>query len=75
MNKEDIAATLRQEVGELDYAIVRLQARCEVLKKLVLRLEAEIEGPAPSRPRPAENAKFRKVIDAVFGEKPKQPRR
>jgi hypothetical protein len=69
MNKEEIAATLRQEVGELEAMIKKLQARCERMKKFVLDLEDEIAGPAT--PQPMEDSKFRKAIDSVFGEKPK----
>ncbi len=75
MNKTEIAATLRQEVGELEVSIEKLQARCENLKTFVLDLEAEIAGPAAQNKMPIEDSKFRKVIDKVFGEKPKRPRR
>ena len=72
MNKAEIAATLRQEVGELEVLIKKLQTRLERSKRLVLDIEEEIAGPTP---QPAEDSKFRKVIDQVFGEKPKRPRR
>jgi len=72
MNKVEIAAVLRQEVGELEVSIKKLQARCEKLKRFVLDLEEEIEGPV----KPAEpDSKFRKMIDQVFGEKPKPRKR
>ena len=73
MNKQEIAATLRTEVGYLEVEIKKLQARCERLKRFVLDLEEEIAGPA--LPKPAPESQFRKVIDQVFGEKPKRPRR
>ena len=73
MNKSEIAATLRQEVGELEVLIKKLQARLERSKRLVLDIEEEIAGPVT--PKPIDNSKFRKVIDQVFGEKPKRPRR
>lgn len=73
MNKEEIAATLRQEVGELEAMIKKLQARCERMKKFVLDLEDEIAGPEVQKP--VEDSKFRKAIDSVFGEKPKRPKR
>jgi hypothetical protein len=73
MNKQEIAATLRTEVGYLEVEIKKLQARCERLKRFVLDLEAEIAG--PELPKPAPDSQFRKVIDQVFGEKPKRPRR
>jgi hypothetical protein len=41
----------------------------------VLDLEEEIAGPAATNQKPVEDSKFRKVIDQVFGEKPKRPRR
>ena len=69
MNKAEIAAALRQEVGELEVSIKKLQARCEKLKRFVLDLEDEIAGP-PKPPGP--DSKFRKMVDKVFGEEPKQ---
>jgi hypothetical protein len=73
MNKSEIAAALRKEVGELEVSITQLQARCERLKRFVLELESEIAGPEVQRP--VADSKFRKMIDQVFGEKPKRPRR
>jgi hypothetical protein len=73
MNKAEIAETLRQEVGELEVVIKKLQSRCERLKRFVLDLEDEIAGPKPQTPEP--ESKFRKVIDQVFGETPKPPKR
>ena len=72
MNKAEIAATLRQEVGELEVLIKKLQTRLERSKRLVLDIEEEIAGPVT--PKPSDNSKFRKVIDQVFGEKPRRPR-
>jgi hypothetical protein len=74
MNKKEIAETLRQEVGELDVALKKLQDRCDKLKTFVLDLEAEIAGPSAQR-TPVADSKFRKVIDSVFGEKPKRTKR
>ena len=73
MNKAEIAAALRQEVGELEVLIKKLQTRLERSKRLVLDIEAEIAGPAARDP--VENSKFRKVIDQVFGEQPKRRQR
>jgi hypothetical protein len=73
MNKQEIAAALRTEVGELEVLIKKLQARLERSKRLVLDLEAEIAGPETQQPVP--DSKFRKVIDQVFGEKPRRPKR
>lgn len=75
MNKTEIAAGLRQEVGELEAAIKKLQTRCERLKTFVLNLEAEIEAAEGKPPTPAPDSKFRKVIDQVFGENPKPRKR
>ncbi|HSY17424.1 MAG TPA: hypothetical protein VK815_03780 [Candidatus Acidoferrales bacterium] len=75
MNKTEIAAVLRQEVGELEVSIKKLQARCERLKLFVLDLEAEIAGPEVTKPGLVEDSRFRKAIDSVFGEKPKRPKR
>jgi len=75
MNKKEIAEILRNEVGELEVSIKKLQARCERLKTFVLDLEAEIAGPGAQNQKSILDGKFRKVIDRVFGEKPKQPKR
>jgi hypothetical protein len=74
MNKQEIAETLRQEVGELEVSIKKLHTRCERLKRFVLDLEEEI---APSQPqqKPIVDGRFRKMIDKVFGEEPKKPKR
>lgn len=72
MNKAEIAAILRQEVGQLEVSIKKLQTRCDKLKRFVLDLEEEIEG--PSKP-PEPDSKFRKMIDKVFGEEPKSRKR
>ena len=73
MNKPEIAEILRKEVGELEVSIKKLQGRCERLKRFVLDLEEEIEGPQSKIPEP--ESKFRKVIDKVFGEEPKRGKR
>lgn len=73
MNKTEIAASLRQEVGELEVSIKKLQSRVERLKAFVLDLEAEIAGPQAQIIVP--DSKFRKAIDRVFGEKPKPRKR
>ena len=70
MTKQEIAESLRNEVGELEVSIKKLQARCERLKRFVLDLEEEIAGPAAQDPVP--DSKFRKAIDRVFGETPKR---
>ena len=78
MNKAQIAETLRQEIGELEVSIQKLQARCEKLKTFVLDLEMEISGPPPptqSKKRVFESDKFRKVVDGIFGEKPKSAKK
>jgi len=72
MNKAEIAAALRQEVGQLEASIKKLQTRCDKLKRFVLDLEEEIEGPAKP---PEPDSKFRKMIDKVFGEEPKPRKR
>ena len=75
MTKQDIAEVLRQEVGQIEVAIKKLQARCDGLKKFVISLEEEIEAANGQKQNPnvlMENSKFRKVVDSVFGEKPKR---
>jgi len=73
MNKKEIAEALRAEVGHLEVAIKKLHDRCDRLKTFVLDLEAEIAGPEAQKSVP--DSQFRKVIDSVFGEKPKRPKR
>ncbi len=75
MNKREIAETLRQEVGELEVALKKIQSRCEAMKRFVLDLEEEINGPSPQPKKTILDGKFRTVIDSVFGEKPRRPRR
>ncbi len=75
MNKTEIAEILRQEVGELEVSIKKLQARCDKLKRFVLDLEEEIAGPAARNKGPVAESKFRKVIDQIFGEKPRRIKR
>ena len=74
MDKAEIAAALRQEVGHLEVSIKKLQSRCEGLKRFVLDLEDEIAGPGQGAATRQPHNKFRKVIDQVFGEKPKRPK-
>jgi hypothetical protein len=73
MNKAEIAAALRQEVGHLEVSIKKLQARCEGLKRFVLDLEEELTPPEAKITKP--DGTFRKVIDKVFGEEPTPRRR
>ena len=75
MNKKEIAASLRREVGELEAAIKRATERCERLKRFVLDLEDEIEVAQGKPVAPVADSKFRKAIDAVFGEEPKQSKK
>lgn len=74
MNKKEIAEALRNHVAELDVSIKKVQTRCDQLKAFVLDLEAEIAGPTATA-APEKDTKFRKIIDSVFGEKPKRRRR
>jgi len=73
MNKAEIASSLRQEIGELEVSVKKVQTRVERLKQFVLDLEDEIAGPTAQIPLP--DSKFRKAIDSVFGEKSKRSRR
>ena len=73
MDKSEIAAGLRQEIGQLEVSVKKVQSRVERLKQFVLNLENEIAGSTVQSPLP--DSKFRKVIDSVFGEAPKQPKR
>jgi hypothetical protein len=75
MNKKEIAVNLRTELGHLEAEIKKLQTRCDRLKSFVQNLEAEIAGPVAPPPKSILDGKFRTVIDSVFGEKPKRPKR
>ncbi|HTB82454.1 MAG TPA: hypothetical protein VK742_02260 [Candidatus Sulfotelmatobacter sp.] len=77
MDKKEIAEILRQEVGQLEATIKKTSERCERLKRFVIDLEDEIEaaGGKIKPPAPVADSKFRKAIDAVFGEEPKGPRK
>ena len=76
MNKQEIAEPLRNEVGELEVSIKKLQARCDRLKSLVLKLETEVAGPLHAQIRAlGPDGKLRKMIDKVFGEEPERPER
>jgi len=75
MNKAEIAQALRNEVGHLEVEIKRLHARCERLKAFVLDLEQEINGPSPPPRKTIFDTRFGKVVEQVFAEKPKRPKR
>jgi hypothetical protein len=74
MKQQEIAEILRKEVGELEVSIKKVQARCDRLKRFVLSLEEEL-NPTGEAPKSILDGKFREVIDKVFGEKPKRPKR
>jgi hypothetical protein len=75
MTKQEIAEILRNEVGELEVSIKKVQARCDRLKRFVLDLEEELNPTPRKEPKSILDGKFRDVIDKVFGEKPKRPKR
>jgi hypothetical protein len=77
MNKKDIAETLRTEVGALEDLIKKLKSRSDRLKKMLFELEEEIAGPAAQKEIKmlGADSKFRKMVDRVFGETPKPPKR
>ena len=76
MNKKEIAETLRTEVGEMEVSIKKLQVRCDRLKALALKLEAEVADPPTAQLKAlGPDSKFRKMIDKVFGEEPRRPKR
>jgi hypothetical protein len=75
MNKQEIAEALRKEVGELEVCIKKTQARCDRLKRFVLDLEEELNPTPGEGPKSILDGKFREVIDKVFGEKPRRPKR
>jgi hypothetical protein len=74
MKQQEIAEILRKEIGELEVSIKKVQARCDRFKRLVLDLEEEL-NPSGEAPKSILDGKFREVIDKVFGEKPKRPKR
>jgi hypothetical protein len=77
MNKRDIAVILRTEVGALEDLIKKLKARSDRLKKMLFELEEEIDGPAAQKEIKmlGSDSKFRKMVDRVFGETLKPPKR
>jgi hypothetical protein len=75
MSKKEIAEALRAEVWHLEAEIKKLQTRCERLKTFVSGLEAEISGPVVPPQKSILDGKFMNMVDAVFGEKPKRPKR
>jgi hypothetical protein len=75
MNKQEIAEILRNEVGQLEASIKKVQARCDRFKRIVLDLEEELNPTPGEEPKSILDGKFREVIDKVFGEKPKRPKR
>jgi hypothetical protein len=75
MNKQEIAEILRNEVGHLEASIKKVQARCDRFKRIVLDLEEELNPTPSEEPKSILDGKFREVIDKVFGEKPKRPKR
>lgn len=76
MKKEQIAETLRTEIGAMEDLIKKLKGRSDRLKKLLFELEEEIAGPATQKEIKAlgTGSKFRKTIDRFFGEMPKPPK-
>jgi hypothetical protein len=77
MKKEQIAETLRVEIGAMEDLIKKLKGRSDRLKKMLFELDEEIAGPAAQKEIKALGAdsKFRKTIDRFFGETPKPPKR
>jgi hypothetical protein len=76
MDKKEIAEILRREVGQLEVTIKKTSERCERLKRFVLDLEDEIETAEGKKTiMPEADSKFRKMVDSVFGEKPKGSRK
>jgi hypothetical protein len=73
MNAKEIAERVRIEATELEALVKKLQFRLEHLKWLAESLEinanpkAGKQQPAP----PVSESKFRKLIDKVYGEKPR----
>jgi predicted AAA+ superfamily ATPase len=74
MKQQEIAEILRKEVGELEVAIKKVQARCDRFKRFVIDLEDELNPTSGEAPKSILDGKFREVIDKVFGEKPKRPK-
>ena len=63
MNKQEIAETLRNEVGELEVSIKKLQARCDRMKSLVLNWRRKSPARIRETKLPGPDSKFRKIID------------
>lgn len=73
MNVKEIAKNLRSDVTDLEALIKKLQFRCEHLKWLAEVLETAANPKAKSQMPlpPVPESKIRKLIDKVYGEKPR----
>ena len=61
--------SMRQDVKELEDLIKKFQYRCEHLKWMANQIEAA--GTKPQVDKPETKTKFRKMVDSIYGEKPK----
>ena len=72
MNKEDLVLALRTEAWEIRDLIKKMQKRSDKLNHLADDIEAQ------GKPQPTKDeapTKFRKIVDAIYGEKPaRKPR-
>ena len=69
MDNKELIYTLRTEAWEIDQLIKRLQKRSESLTVLADGLEAPIRA---VEEKPQTETKFRKIVDSIYGEKPKR---
>jgi hypothetical protein len=73
MNAKELAKNVRADVTDLEALIKKLQFRCDHLKWLAEVLETAA-NPKPKSQLPAApvpESKIRKLIDKVYGEKPR----
>ena len=69
MNRKELVYTIRNEAYEIEAAIKKLQQRSDNLKSLADDLEAATKPPEKETQPPG---KFRKIVDSIYGEKPKK---
>jgi hypothetical protein len=73
MNRKEIVERVRIEAKELEALVKKLQYRSEHLNWLADALESDGKPPPAPTDKLGAGSKFRKLIDKVYGEKPKRP--
>ena len=71
MNRKELVYAIRNEIYEMEKAMKKMHERCENLKTLADDLDASGQ---PGSPKAEPASKFRKLVDSIYGEKPKAKR-